>query len=103
MCKAIKRFIKFFDFFSVPFSFRYKNENNYSTFIGGLFFILFCILALIFGINAFLPFCRRENFSLYFNTINLEEPEGINFFGSEEFMAINLVCENSSSKLNDFF
>ena len=103
MCKAIKRFIKLFDFFSVPFSFRYKNENNYSTFIGGLFFILFCILALIFGINAFLPFCRRENFSLYFNTINLEEPEGINFFGSEEFMAINLVCDNDTSKLKDFF
>ena len=103
MCKAIKRFVKLFDFFSVPFSFRYKNENNYSTFLGGLFCILFCILALIFGINAFLPFCRRENFSLYFNTINIEEPEGINFVGSEEFIAINLVCDEDSSKLKDFF
>ena len=103
MYKAIKSFVKIFDFFSVPFSFRYKNENNYSTFIGGLFFIIFCIVGLYFGINAFLPFCRRENFSLYFNTINMEEPEIINFGESEEFIAINLVCDNHTDQLQDFF
>ena len=96
MCKAIKNFFRKCDLFSVPFSFRYKNEDDYSTFCGGLFSIIFCIIALLFGINFFIAFCKRENFSLYFNSINLKQPEEIKFKKSEEVIAIRFDCDNNT-------
>ena len=59
MWKKIKKFFKGRDLFSVPFSFRYKNEDSFSTFLGGLFTIIFFIIAILFGIN-FLHFVKEK-------------------------------------------
>ena len=39
--KKVKRILKKFDFFAVPFSFRYQTEDKYSTSLGGFFFYHF--------------------------------------------------------------
>ena len=39
----VRGFLKKIDFFGVPFSFKYNYEEKYTTCLGGIVFILFCI------------------------------------------------------------
>ena len=82
------------DQYSVPISLRYKGDDYYSTVLGGIVTLLVFLLGLIFGIIYFIPFVRRKNFSLYYNTINLSETETINFDESNSILAIGLECDN---------
>ena len=58
--RAVRKILKRFDVFGVPFSFRYKNEDRYSTPLGGLFFILFCIVVVVVIIYYFIPFFQQK-------------------------------------------
>ena len=62
----LKSFLKKFDLFGVYFSFKYKNEETYSTPLGALVCFLFYILFLIVFIKNIIPFYRKENFSISF-------------------------------------
>ena len=85
--KLVKKFFEFIDFFHVPISFRYKNDDSYSTFIGGLFSLIFFILVSGFGIYYAIPFCNRKNYSLFYYTINLNKTEEINLEESKASLA----------------
>ena len=94
--KKIKTFIKFIDLFAVPFSFRYKNENTYSTLLGGIFSLIFSLVSVGFGIYYFIPFCQRKNFSINFYTISLPHTEQIRLHNSS-------LQNSSSMKSMKFF
>ena len=98
--KKIKKILKLIDKFSVPISFRYKGDDNYSTALGGIFTLIVFLLALIFGIIYIIPFIRRKNFSLYLNTINLSEAETIKFDESNSILAIGLECDSDPNGKN---
>ena len=92
--KKIKKILKKVDIFAVPFSFRYKKEEKFSTSLGGLVTLVLIFITGLFGIYYFIPFIKRENFTLYYNTINLPYAESIRFDKSNKNLAIGLECEN---------
>ena len=93
--KLVKKFFEFIDFFHVPISFRYKNDDSYSTFIGGLFTLIFFILVSGFGIYYAIPFFNRKNYSLFYYTINLNKTEEINLEESKASLAFGFECTNT--------
>ena len=76
--EKIKNFFEYLDQFNIPISFRYQKDDNYSTLMGGLISFIIIALSLIFGIYHFIPFVKKENFSLYYYYTNLNETEEIN-------------------------
>lgn len=100
--KQVKKFFKKCDLFSVPFSFRYRNNDTFSTFSGGFLSIIFCVIAFLFGINFFIAFCKRKNFSLFFNSINKKEKEGINFDSEQYAIAIRFDCDKKNNEVTNY-
>ena len=103
--KNIKILLKKFDFFGVNFSFRYNNEDKYSTSLGGLFFIVFCVVVVAVGIYYFIPFFNRKNFSIVYYSMNLPNAEQIRLKDSKSAFAIGLDCEvgKDGTKAEDLF
>ena len=90
--RDLKKFLKKIDFFGVPFLFKYKNKDRYSTSLGGLFFILFCIVVLFIVIYYFIPFINRQNFSIIYYSMNLSKTEQVILSESKAAFAIGLTC-----------
>ena len=104
--KALKNFIKSLDYFGVSFSFRYKNEEKYSTLLGGIVFILFSIIALSLGIYYLIPFINRKNFSIIYYTMNLDKSEAVVFSETKSTLASGLDCDvdkNDGTRAEDLF
>jgi len=93
----VRGFLKKIDFFGVPFSFKYNYEEKYTTCLGGIVFILFCIGCLSYFIINLFPFFRREIFSLQFYRMNLEETEEINIRESKTAFAFGLTCGDDNT------
>ena len=97
MANLVKKFLEFIDLFYVPISFRYKKEDSYSTCIGGIFSFILIILITAFGIYYFIPFVNRENYSLYYYTINLNQTEEIDLRKSKAALAFGFECSNKAN------
>ncbi len=99
MCKRFSpfHFLKQFDNFEVPISFRHKKQDTYATWIGGFFTLALVISALAFGIVYFIPFVKKENYSLYYYTMNLKNTEEINFKKSRATLAYGFECSKNIS------
>ena len=95
--KKIKKFFKFIDLFAVPFSFRYKKENTYSSLLGGIFSLIFSLVSFGFGIYYFIPFCGRKNFSINFYTTNMPHTEQIRLNESKAAIAFGFECAADSN------
>ena len=96
--EKINKFFEWIDRFNVPISFRYKKDDNYSTFLGGLISTIIILLTVGFGIYYFIPFVNRKNYSLYYYTINLNQTEEINLYRSKAAIAFGLECSNNTNK-----
>ena len=93
VCHSIKKVIKRCDFLSSTISFTINNEHRYHSFIGGLLFIIFTIIALLYSIYCAWGFLTRKNIDFiyarkivqYGPSINLREVS-FNFgFGLKKF------------------
>ena len=93
-------FLKQFDNFEVPISFRHKKQDTYATWIGGFFTLALVISALAFGIVYFIPFVKKKNYSLYYYTMNLNKTESINFKKSRATLAYGFQCPENDTKYN---
>ena len=91
--KKIKQILKKFDFFGVPFSFRYQAEDKYTTSLGGFFFIAFCVAVVTIMIYYFIPFFNRKNFSIVYYSMNLSSTEQIKLQDSKTTFSFGLDCE----------
>ena len=96
--EKINKFFEWIDRFNVPISFRYKGDDNYSTFLGGLITTIIFLLTAGFGIYYLIPFVNRKNYSLYYYTINLNQTEEINLYRSKAAIAFGLECSNNTNK-----
>ena len=92
MWKRIKSFFRENDYFAISFTFRYKKEDKFSTWQGGIITFIIIAIYLFFGIYYFIPFIRKKNFTIFYNTINLKgtSPITINMDSSE--IKIGLEC-----------
>ena len=91
--KNIKKFLKKIDIFGVPFLFKYKNKEKYRTSLGGLFFIIYCVLVLFIVIYYFIPFINRKNFSTIYYSMNLGKTEQVILQESKAAFAVGLSCD----------
>ena len=91
--KSLRTLLRKIDIFGVPLNFKYKKEEKFSTALGGLIIIAFCIIALVFGIFYFIPFYKRQNLSIIYYTMNIPETETIKFKDSQAAFAIGLDCD----------
>jgi len=89
---SIKLFLRKIDIFGVPYSFKYKSEERYTTTIGGFVVILFIILCVSFGIYYFIPFYNRKNFTAVYYTLSTANAAPISFLDSKTAMAFGLNC-----------
>ena len=87
-------FLKKIDLFEIPISFRYKKEDGFSTVIGGIFTLAIIIWFIIILIYDFIPFIKKENFTFFFNIINIPYTEEIKLNGS---FAIGFGCDNDQN------
>ena len=95
--KPICDTIRWFDFFGESFTFRYKDEDKHASILGGIICIIFYIIAFLYFIYNFVPFIKRENFSLQYYTMNLEETEKIKLAEEATAFAFGLT-DNSDNK-----
>ena len=102
--KNIKYFLRKIDIFGVPFNFKYKTKDKYSTPFGGLFLLLFGALAISFIIYYFLPFFNRKNLSIIYYTMNIPKTEQIRLKDSQAAFTIGFECEDKTDlKAEDVF
>jgi len=102
--KPLKDFLRKIDIFGIPLNFKYKTKDKYSTPFGGFILLLFCILALAFGIYYLIPFLNRKNLSIIYYTMNIPETERISLKESKAAFSIGLDCEDKTEiKANDIF
>ena len=104
MCKSFSlfHFLKQFDNFEVPISFRHKKQDTYATWIGGFFTLALVISALAFGIVYFIPFVKKKNYSLYYYTMNLNKTESINFKKSRATLAYGFECSKNNTTYENY-
>ena len=94
--KDIKQFLKKLDLFGVNLNFKYKTNDTYTTALGGLFILMFGILALSFGIYNFIPFIKRKNLSIIYYTMNIAKTEQVKFKESKAMFNIGFQCEEKN-------
>ena len=94
--KGIKNILKKIDIFGSPFNFKYKSKDRYSTSFGGLFIVIFFIIALTFGIYYFIPFYKRKNLSIIYYTMNIAKTEKIRLKDSQAAFYIGLDCDDKT-------
>ena len=90
--KCFKGFLRKIDVFGVPYSFKHKKNEKYSTSLGGFVFILFIIVVLVIGIYFFIPFYNRKNFSIIYYSMNMPVTDTIKLSESKASFAIGLAC-----------
>ena len=102
--KTIKYLLRKIDIFGVPFNFKYKTKDKYSTPFGGFFLLLFSVLAIAFTIYYFLPFFNRKNLSIIYYTMNIPKTEQIRLKDSQAAFTIGFECEDKTElKAKDVF
>mgnify|MGYP006988899353 FL=1 len=90
--KCIKGFLRKIDVFGVPYSFKHKANEKYSTSLGGFIFVIFVVAVLVIGIYYFIPFYNRKNFSIIYYSMNMPVTDTIQLSESKANFAIGLAC-----------
>ena len=96
---SVKKIIRTFDIFGESFTFRYKDEDKHSTVLGGIICIFFFIIALLYFVYNFIPFYKREIFSLQYYTMNLNNTEQVKLTEAPTALAFGLSDENPDKSL----
>ena len=97
----IFHYFKKYDQFAVPISFRHKKEDTYSNWLGGVLTIIIVGLALGFGIYYSIDFFKKNNYTVYYYTTNLNQTEEINLKKSKAALAFGFEC--SKQKNSDIY
>ena len=92
--QKLKYILRKFDIFGVPFSFKYKDEGSFTTSLGGIFFIIYCIIFFAVGIYYFIPFYIRKNFTIIYYTMNMDNTDQVKLAESKAAFAVGLNCED---------
>ena len=104
MWKRTKNFLRESDSFGIAFTFRYKKEDKFSTWQGGIITFIIVIIYLFFGIYYFIPFVRKKNFTSFYNTINIQHPNEYMLEIDISSFNFSLDCGNQQQeKINKYF
>ena len=101
--KKFKGFLRSFDIFGDSFTFKYKEEDSHNTPFGGFICIIFYVITFLYFINNFIPFLKKENFTLQYYTMNLEDTEEIKLSEEPIAFGFGITVNNTNSDLSDLF
>ena len=101
--KKLRGFLRSFDIFGDSFTFKYKEEDTHNTPLGGFICIVFCTITFLYFITNFIPFLNKENFTLQYYTMNLEDTEEIKLSEEPIAFSFGLTVNNTNSNLSDLF
>ena len=71
--ESIKKFLRNIDLSGLPFSFKYKSKEKYTTSLGGFMITIFFIVALYYVIYYFIEFINKKNFTIIYYTTNIAQ------------------------------
>lgn len=94
--EKLRSFFRIFDLCSVSFSFKYMDENKYTTSIGGVVSICFFIIGSVIFVLNFIPFYKDQNFTLQDYIVNTDKTEEIKLNESPMALAIGFDCPADS-------
>ena len=57
---SLERVLRTFDVFGESFTFRYYDEDKHASKLGGVVFIVFMLIAILYLIYNFIPFVKRK-------------------------------------------
>ena len=100
--KNLKEFFKKFDYFGVQFYFNYKSKEKFHSATGGIVFIIFLIIAIVYAIISMMPLVKREKMSIIYYTMQIPDTDQINFLREKSTFAIG-ITSCSMLKDNDEF
>ena len=92
--KKIKKFLKKLDLSGLPFTFKYKAKDKYSTSLGGFILLLFSVLVFYFWIYYFIQFINKENFKTLYYTANIAKTDVIKLKDSKVTFSLGLDCQD---------
>ena len=90
--KSLRKFLKKLDVFGVPYSFKYKGDEKYTTATGGLIIIIFAVTVLGFGTYFFIPFYNRKNLNIIYYSMNMPVTDSIRLYESKANFAVGIDC-----------
>ena len=103
----MERVLRSFDFFGESFTFRYYDEDKLASKLGGVVFIVFMLIAISYLIYNLIPFAKKENFTLQYYTMNLNNTEAIQLAEAPTALAIgitdNIMKNNTQYNISDLF
>ena len=104
--KTFKGFFRKFDNFGETFTFRYKDEENHSSELGGIVCIIIYIMGFIYFIINLIHFIniKKRNFTLQYYSMNLNKTENISFLINKNStaFAFGLTDDNNGDVSNLF-
>jgi len=104
---SLERALRSFDFFGESFTFRYYDEDKHASKLGGVVFIVFMLIAISYLIYNLIPFAKKENFTLQYYTMNLNNTEAIQLAEAPTALAIgitdNIMNNNTQYNISDLF
>jgi hypothetical protein len=94
---SLERVLRSFDFFGESFTFRYYDEDKHASKLGGVVFIVFMLIAISYLIYNLIPFAKKENFTLQYYTMNLNNTEAIQLAEAPTALAIGITDNNMNN------
>ena len=102
-CK-LKKFLKQFDYFGVEFNFHYKSKDKYHSLTGGIAFLIYLIISIVYILFSLVSFIKRENLSVIYYDILTDEAKTINFKQYSLSFAYGFSCTGYTTEtLDEYF
>ena len=104
MLNKLKIFLKKIDHFGFQFNFQYESHDKYHTVTGGIVFLIFILLSLVYTIISLINLISRKNISIIYYKMQIPSTDTINFDNYTLTNAFSVVCAGKDSgKENEYF
>ena len=104
MLNAFKNLLKKADYFGVEFNFEYESKDKYHTKTGGIVFLIFMLISLIYTLITFVNLIQRKNLTVVYYKMQIPSTDSINFDNYTLTNAFSIVCSGkNSNNFSDFF
>ena len=92
MNRKIKNLFKTIDYFGVNFNFHYKTKEKYTSFSGGIVFLIYLMISIFFVLINLTSLLKRENVSIIAYKLYQPSTDTINFKNYSLTHAFGIKC-----------
>ena len=104
MLNTLKNFLKKIDYFGIEFTFEYESKDKYHSITGGIVFLFFILISLIYTLITLTNLIQRKNLTVVYYKMQIPSTDSINFDNYTLTNAFSVVCSGqNSSDISDYF